>query len=37
VLRSDRLLDLVRVGVRVLRAVVKGGRVVARDGTLVTR
>jgi len=32
VLRSDRLLDLVRVGVPALRAVVKGGRVVVRDG-----
>jgi imidazolonepropionase len=34
-LRSDRLLDLVRVGVGAIRAVVKDGRVVARDGQLV--
>jgi imidazolonepropionase len=32
VLRSPRLLDLVRVGVPAIRAVVKGGRVVVRDG-----
>ena len=32
VLRSQRLLDLVRVGVPAIRAVVKDGRVVARDG-----
>jgi imidazolonepropionase len=32
VLRSARLLDLVRVGVPALRAVVKDGRVVVRDG-----
>ena len=32
VLRSDRLLDLVRVGVPAIRAVVKDGRVVVRDG-----
>jgi imidazolonepropionase len=32
VLRSRRLLDLVRVGVPAIRAVVKGGRVVVRDG-----
>jgi imidazolonepropionase len=32
VLRSPRLLDLVRVGVPAIRAVVKDGRVVARDG-----
>jgi len=31
-LRSARLLDLVRVGVPAIRAVVKGGRVVARAG-----
>lgn len=31
-LRSPRLLDLVRVGVGAVRAVVKDGRVVARDG-----
>jgi imidazolonepropionase len=31
-LRSARLLDLVRVGVPSIRAVVKGGRVVVRDG-----
>lgn len=31
-LRSSRLLDLVRVGAPVIRAVVKEGRVVARDG-----
>jgi imidazolonepropionase len=34
-LRSTRLLDLARVGVPALRAVVKGGRVVVRDGRLV--
>ena len=32
VLRAARLLDLVRVGVPALRAVVKDGRVVVRDG-----
>jgi imidazolonepropionase len=32
VLRSVRLLDLVRVGVPCIRAVVKDGRVVIRDG-----
>jgi imidazolonepropionase len=32
VLRSARLLDLVRVGVPAIRAVVKDGRVVVRDG-----
>jgi len=32
VLRSGRLLDLLRVGVGAVRAVVKDGRVVARDG-----
>jgi imidazolonepropionase len=32
VLRSARLLDLVRVGVPAIRAVVKAGRVVVRDG-----
>jgi imidazolonepropionase len=31
-LRSRRLLDLVRVGVGAVRSVVKGGRVVVRDG-----
>jgi imidazolonepropionase len=31
-LRSSRLLDLVRVGVPAIRAVVKTGRVVVRDG-----
>ena len=31
-LRSPRLLDLVRVGVPAIRAVVKGGRVVVREG-----
>jgi imidazolonepropionase len=31
-LRSPRLLDLVRVGVPAIRAVVKGGRVVVKDG-----
>ena len=35
VLRSSRLLDLVRVGVPAIRAVVKDGRVVVRDGRLV--
>ncbi len=35
VLRSPRLLDLVRVGVPAIRAVVKDGRVVVRDGRLV--
>ncbi|HXK09550.1 MAG TPA: imidazolonepropionase [Vicinamibacteria bacterium] len=34
-LRSPRLLDLVRVGVPAIRAVVKDGRVVVRDGRLV--
>ena len=33
VLRSERLLDLLRVGVPAIRAVVKDGRVVVRDGT----
>ena len=33
-LRSERLLDLVRVGVSAIRAVVKDGRVVVRDGRL---
>ncbi len=33
-LRSARLLDLVRVGVPAIRAVVKDGRVVVRDGRL---
>jgi imidazolonepropionase len=37
VLRSARLLDLVRVGVPSIRAVVKAGRVVVRDGRLVSR
>ncbi len=36
-LRSSRLLDLVRVGVPAIRAVVKDGRVVVRDGRLVER
>jgi imidazolonepropionase len=31
-LRSPRLLDLLRVGVPAIRAVVKAGRVVVRDG-----
>jgi hypothetical protein len=35
VLRSPRLLDLVRVGVPAVRTVVKDGRVVVRDGALV--
>jgi imidazolonepropionase len=35
VLRSSRLLDLVRVGVPAIRTVVKAGRVVVRDGRLV--
>jgi imidazolonepropionase len=35
VLRSSRLLDLLRVGVPAIRAVVKAGRVVVRDGRLV--
>jgi imidazolonepropionase len=35
VLRSPRLLDLLRVGVPAIRAVVKEGRVVVRDGRLV--
>jgi imidazolonepropionase len=34
VLRSERLLDLVRVGVSAIRLVVKDGRVVARHGVL---
>jgi imidazolonepropionase len=33
-LRSARLLDLVRVGVGAVRTVVKDGRVVVRDGRL---
>jgi len=33
-LRSPRLLDLVRVGVPAIRAVVKDGRVVVQDGRL---
>jgi imidazolonepropionase len=37
VLRSPRLLDLVRVGVAVVRDVVKDGRVVVADGRLVPR
>ena len=32
ILRSARLLDLIRVGVPAIRAVVKDGRVVVRDG-----
>jgi imidazolonepropionase len=36
VLRSARLLDLVRVGIPAVRTVVKDGRVVVRDGTLVS-
>jgi imidazolonepropionase len=36
-LRSPRLLDLVRVGVPAIRAVVKDGRVVVRDGRLSER
>jgi imidazolonepropionase len=36
VLRSSRLLDLVRVGVPSIRMVVKDGVVVARDGRRVT-
>ena len=32
VLRSDRLLDLLRIGAPVVKAVVKNGRVVVRDG-----
>jgi len=36
VLRSPRLLDLVRVGVSAIRAVVKDGRVVVRDGRIQT-
>jgi imidazolonepropionase-like amidohydrolase len=36
VLRSERLLDLLRVGAPALRAVVKDGRVVVRDGTRVS-
>jgi imidazolonepropionase len=35
VLRSTRLLDLIRVGVPAIRAVVKDGRIVVRDGRLV--
>ena len=37
VLRSKRLLDLVRVGVPAIRAVVKNGREVVREGRLVPR
>jgi imidazolonepropionase len=33
-LRSARLLDLVRVGIGAIRAVVKNGRLVVRDGRL---
>jgi imidazolonepropionase-like amidohydrolase len=33
-LRSARLLDLVRVGVGAVRTVVKDGRIVVRDGRL---
>lgn len=36
VLRSARLLDLVRVGIPAVRTVVKEGRVVVRDGALVS-
>jgi imidazolonepropionase len=36
-LRSTRLIDLVRVGVPAIRAVVKDGRVVVRDGQLLAR
>jgi len=36
VLRSDRLLDLVRVGIPAIRTVVKDGRVVVEDGRRVT-
>jgi imidazolonepropionase len=32
VLRSERLLDLVRVGVNAIRTVVANGRIVVRDG-----
>lgn len=32
ILRSDRLLDLVRVGVRAIHSVIKNGRVVVHDG-----
>jgi imidazolonepropionase len=37
VLRSARLLDLVRVGIPAVRAVVKDGRVVVQDGRVVAR
>jgi imidazolonepropionase len=37
VLRSDRLLDLLRVGVPAIRTVVKDGRVVVSDGRLAAR
>jgi imidazolonepropionase len=37
VLRSPRLLDLLRVGVPAIRCVVKSGRVVVRDGRLEPR
>jgi imidazolonepropionase len=37
VLRSSRLLDLIRVGIGAIRAVVKDGRVVVRDGALLPR
>jgi imidazolonepropionase len=36
VLRSPRLLDLVRVGIPAVRTVVKDGQVVVRDGARVT-
>jgi len=35
-LRSARLLDLVRVGIPAIHSVVKDGRVVVRDGCLAT-
>jgi len=34
ILRSPRLLDLLRVGVPAIRSVVKGGQLVVRDGRL---
>jgi imidazolonepropionase len=35
ILRSSRLLDLLRVGVPAIRTVVKGGKLVVKDGRLV--
>ena len=37
ILRSPRLLDLVRVGVPAIRSVIKKGRLLVDDGRLVSR